>query len=195
MPEGKNQQNLFLKTLDWICRELNLLSIPYMITGGSAVGFWGHIRTTMDIDILIQVSLAQIDNLLKVIEGKAYVDIQEAKRAILSNSMFNVIPNDTLFKIDIIALDRNNDYEMEKFKRRIKMSFEGREIYVISPEDLIISKLLWSKTAGGSERQLKDCQSIWELNQKDIDIGYINEWIGVLNIKDEFSKLIKKPAK
>jgi hypothetical protein len=22
-----------------------------MITGGAAVGFWGHIRTTMDIDI------------------------------------------------------------------------------------------------------------------------------------------------
>ncbi len=69
------------------------------------------------------------------------------------------------------------------------MSFQGKEIYVISPEDLIISKLIWSNIAGGSERQLKDCESVWKINQENIDIGYINKWIEALNLRNEFNKM------
>jgi hypothetical protein len=189
MPEGKNAKNLFLETLDWICNKLQSLHIPYMITGGSAVGFWGNIRTTMDIDMVVQIRFNQIDNFLEAIKDEAYVDIQTAKESVQSKSMFNIIPNETLFKIDIIPLDESNAYQMQNFKRKVKMEFEGKEIYVISPEDLIISKLIWSKIAGGSERQIRDCESIWNINQDNIDTGYINKWIDVLNLKDEFKKI------
>ena len=91
MPKGENNKNLFVETLNWISQKLEEDSIPYMITGGSAVGFWGHIRTTMDIDILIQIQPKQIPNFLKRIEKEAYVDIPEATRAIHGKEMFNVI--------------------------------------------------------------------------------------------------------
>jgi hypothetical protein len=42
MHEEQNAGNIFLETLDWICNKLELFNIPYMITGGSAVGFWGQ---------------------------------------------------------------------------------------------------------------------------------------------------------
>lgn len=189
MPEGKNVGNLFLETLDWICNKLESLHIPYMITGGSAVGFWGHIRTTMDIDMVIQMRSSQVNAFSEAIKSEAYLDAQTVKEAAKNKSMFNIIPNETLFKVDIMLLDESDDYEMQKFGRRIRMNFEGREIYVISPEDLIISKLIWSKGAGSSERQIKDCESIWKINQESIDKDYINKWIDVLNIKDEFNKL------
>jgi len=189
MPERKNAKNLFLETLNWICNKLESLHIPYMITGGSAVGFWGHIRTTMDIDMVIQMRISQVDTFLAAVKEEAYVDIQTVKEAVKSKSTFNIIPNETLFKVDIILLDEGNDYEVRKFERRIKMNFQGREIYVITPEDLVISKLIWSKSAGGSERQIKDCESIWKLNQENIDTNYINKWIDVLNIRGEFKKL------
>ncbi len=189
MPERKNAKNLFLETLDWICNKLESLGIPYMITGGSAVGFWGHIRTTMDIDMVIQIRSNQVDAFLESIGNEAYLDIQEAKAAIQSKSMFNIIPNETLFKVDIIPLDESNNYEIEKFSRKIKINFQGRKIYVISPEDLIISKLIWSKNAGSSERQIADCESIWKINQESIDADHIKKWVDILNIGDEFNKL------
>lgn len=80
---------------------------------------------------------------------------------------------------------------MQKFGRRIKINFQGREIYIISPEDLIISKLLWSRKAGGSERQIKDCESIWEINRDNIDTDYIEQWVGILGIRGEFNRLTK----
>jgi len=189
MPERKNAKNLFLETLDWICQKLEFIDISYMITGGSAVGFWGHIRTTMDIDMVIQLHANQIDAFLESIRNEAYVDIPKARNAVQGKYMFNIIPNETLFKVDIIPLDETNNYEMRKFGRRIRINFQGREIYIISPEDLIISKLIWSKTAGGSEKQIADCESIWKINQENIDTDYIKQWIDVLNIKEEFNKL------
>ncbi len=189
MPEIKNDKNIFIETLEWICQKLESAGIPYMITGGSAVGFWGHIRTTMDIDIVIQIHSIQVDSFLKSIEGAAYVDINEAKRAISSGQMFNIILNETCFKIDIAVLNGKDGYEIEKFRRRIKMKFMEREIFVIGPEDLIISKLLWSKSAGSSERQLKDSESIYKLNYDNLDLGYIKKWVEILEIEDEFNKL------
>ena len=189
MPEEKIDKNVFLQTLDWICQKLEEADIPYMITGGSAVGFWGHIRTTMDIDILIQIQPQQIHRFLKSIEKEAYVDVEEARRAILSKEMFNAILHKTGFKIDIIPLNEKNAYEVEKFKNRIKIKFQNKEIFVIRPEDLVISKLIWSKSAGGSERQLKDCESIIRLNREEINLKYILKWVKSLKLDSEFKKL------
>ncbi len=189
MSENQNEKNIFLETLEWICNKLESANIPYMITGGSAIGFWGHIRTTMDIDILIQISGEQIDYFLESIRDEAYVDIEEAKRAVLGKGMFNVILNKTCFKIDIITLNEKDAYEIQKFKNKVKIDFQNKEIFVISPEDLIISKLLWSKSAGGSERQLKDCESIYRLNCESLDFDYITRWVEALNIGEEFNKL------
>lgn len=43
MSEVDNEKNVFIETLEWICRKLKSANVPYMITGGAAVGFWGHI--------------------------------------------------------------------------------------------------------------------------------------------------------
>lgn len=189
MPQREDNKNLFLETLDWICQKLETAGITYMITGGSAVGFWGHIRTTMDIDILIKIQPKQILPFLKSIEGESYVDIEEAKRAIFSKEMFNVILHKTSFKVDIIPLDEKNAYAVEEFKNRVKVRFQDKEIFVVSPEDLVISKLIWSKLAGGSEKQLKDCESIISLNREKINLDYILKWVKDLKLDSEFKKI------
>lgn len=192
MSERQDATDLFSETLGWICGKLESVSIPYMITGGSAVGFWGHIRTTMDIDIVIQIYGNKIDSFLKSIEDEAYVDIEEAKRAIFNRDMFNMIHNETCFKVDVIPLNEKDNYEIEKFKNRIKINFKNRDIFITGPEDLIISKLLWSKSAGGSERQLGDCESIYRLNRERLNLDYIKKWVKILTVEDEFKKLTLK---
>ena len=189
MPKSQNESNIFGQTLAWICHKLEAANITYMITGGSAVGFWGQIRTTMDIDVVMQIYSEHIDSFLKSIEKEVYVDKEEAKKAIAEKGMFNIIMNETYFKIDCIPLNEEDLYEKEKFSRRRKMDFHGDEIFVISPEDLIISKLIWSKSAGGSERQLKDCEGIYSLNAKTLDLNYIKKWSRLLKIEDEFKRV------
>lgn len=189
MPKNQNNGNVFLETLNWLCDKLEVLRMPYMITGGSAVGFWGHIRTTMDIDTVIQIPLAKFDSFFENIKAEVYIDSETAKSAIAHRKQFNIILNKNCFKIDIIPLNEENEYEIEKFKRRAKIKFEDREIFVIRPEDLIISKLMWSKAAGTSERQIADCESIWKLNHDKLDSNYIKKWIKKMGIENEFDKM------
>ncbi len=133
MSEVQNEKNIFAETLEWICNKLESANILYMITFGSAVGFWGHIRTTMDIDILIKIHGEQINTFLRSIENDAYVDIQEAKKAILGKNIFNIILDKTCFKIDLIPL-KEDIYEIEKFENRIKiLNIEDEFINYINP--------------------------------------------------------------
>ncbi len=103
MPENQDEKNVFIETLEWVCNKLDLANIPYMITGGSALGFWGHIRTTMDIDVVVQIDEETIDSFLNSIKNDVYVDFENTKEAVSKKGMFNIILNKTCFKIDIIS--------------------------------------------------------------------------------------------
>jgi len=190
MSEGENSQNLLFEAIDWICSKLESSKIQYMITGGVAIAFWGQIRTTMDIDILVELNQKNSEPFLKSFRGEEYLDIDTAHKAIRDKKIFNIIPNNISYKFDIITLDDQNDYERQKFIRRVKMKFLNRGIYVVSPEDLIISKLMWSKSTGGSERQLRDCQGVYKLNEEQIDKKYLEKWTIILGIESDVKKII-----
>jgi hypothetical protein len=38
-----------------------------------------------------------------------------------------------------------SDYEIEKFERRRQVEVDGRSIWMIAPEDLVLSKLVWAE--------------------------------------------------
>lgn len=190
MPERKNAENLFVKTLKWTAGKLGDLDIEYMITGGSAVGFWGHIRTTMDIDMVITLDRARVDKFFSEFEKEAHIDKDDIISALCGKKMFNAIYNETLFKIDFIPLKADDAYQSESFRRRKKVDFGDFAIWVISPEDLIVSKLEWTKAAGGSERQMADCRSVLLMNE-NLDAGYIDKWTHWLGINDLWKDLKK----
>lgn len=190
MSKRENEKDLFIRTLNWICDKLESANIPYMITGGAALGFWGHVRTTMDVDIIIKLPHERVQLFLKSVKELAYVDQDEVQNAVRNKRMFNIIYNETCFKVDLICLDEADVYEKEKFEHRKRMKLRDREIYVISAEDLILSKLLWNRLAGGSERQFRDCESILKLNKDELNLDYVNKWSHILGL-DEYLQKIK----
>jgi ribosomal protein L7Ae-like RNA K-turn-binding protein len=52
-----------VKIFSEIC---NQLKIPYAIVGGVAVSAWGNIRTTRDIDIILDIKPKKIKKFLKM---------------------------------------------------------------------------------------------------------------------------------
>lgn len=53
----------------------------------------------------------------------------------------------------------------EQIKRRVAKDFAGQTIFFISPEDLILNKLMWYKKSE-STRQLEDIESIIKIQKK-----------------------------
>jgi hypothetical protein len=68
--------------------------------------------------------------------------------------MFNLIDMQSGTKIDFWLLT-NEPFDQSRFERRRKARFLNIDFFVTSPEDTIISKLKWSKMAGGSQNSVQ----------------------------------------
>ncbi|OGI28592.1 MAG: hypothetical protein A2420_00200 [Candidatus Moranbacteria bacterium RIFOXYC1_FULL_44_13] len=169
---------------------LERLEIPYVVTGGVAVTVWGRPRFTADIDIAIEVSLFQSKELfrfLRKIDKRVYISEAAMNRAVSRKSEFNLIHPDGV-KVDFWVLE-DDIYARSRMKRKKIKRVWGQNISFISPEDLILSKLVWYKR-GRSTRQLEDIESIIAI-QKKMDWKYIKRWAAIQST-EKFLKLVLK---
>jgi hypothetical protein len=80
-------------------------------------------------------------------------------------------------------LKKENQFHQSEFSRKQRKLILGNvEGWVISPEDLIIAKLIWIQQVF-SEQQTRDIRNILTDNLK-LDMNYIKHWITVLNLTD-----------
>jgi hypothetical protein len=169
-----------LKLLKDICNKLDIADIEYMITGSFALAFYSIPRMTRDIDIIINVLSKDVNKIIDLFKNDFYISQTAVEEAIRNTTMFNIIHNDTIMKIDFI-IRKNEEYRLKEFSRRLEFSIDDTIISVVSPEDLILSKLFWSKSSG-SELQLRDVRNIMK-TVKNIDENYLKEWSKKLDLE------------
>jgi hypothetical protein len=88
-------------------------------------------------------------------------------------------------KADFI-IRKDEEYRKVEFGRRRAFQVEGTEIYVTAPEDLILSKLQWSKDST-SELHYRDVKAILE-SEPDLDGPYLDKWARILGLDDLLAK-------
>lgn len=179
-----------LKNLAKIAEALDELKIPYYVTGGFAVSIYGRPRFTADIDIVIKMSNPQVYNFttkLKQIFPKGYIDENQINNALNRVGEFNIIDPESGLKVDFF-ISKNDAFEKECFKRSVYQNL-GHKINFTSPENLIISKLIWYRESE-STRQLEDIKSVMDIQNK-LDQRYLALWINKLGLKKEWDKLEK----
>jgi len=148
------------------------------------MGFYSVLRMTRDSDILLSLYGKDVDSFIKLLSEDFFIDDNMVRESLLSKMKFNIFDKKTLFKIDFI-LKTDEEYENLKFRRRTSLKINGIEVYVISIEDLIISKLNWARDSF-SEIQLNDVR---ELLKNDVDKKYINEWITKMNMHEIYQRV------
>nr|WP_278248443.1 DUF6036 family nucleotidyltransferase [Niastella populi] len=83
------------------------------------------------------------------------------------------------FKADFVVL-KNEPFRQEEFNRRKKVDFFDKTIFVVSPEDLLISKVIWIQDYL-SAQQAEDIKNFTAI--ENMDWAYIKKWISKLNLK------------
>ncbi|MBF0492799.1 MAG: hypothetical protein HQM15_08465 [Deltaproteobacteria bacterium] len=179
-------ENRELKTLKKVIGQLEKASIPYMLTGSMALNFYGHPRATNDFDIVIEISEKDIKKMVTLFEQDSYISLEAVEAAISQESMFNIIDNESVFKIDFI-IRKNDPLSLQQFKRRQVKEFSGIKLNVISPEDLILAKLHWSRESL-SEIQQKDITNLMRVLSKKLDFIYLEKCAQYLGILEELKK-------
>jgi hypothetical protein len=168
-----------------VTERLDNAAIPYMITGSIALSFYTTPRFTRDIDIVIEVSSPDGTKIVGLFEKDYYISEDAVRDATESRSIFNIIHNETVIKIDFIV-KKTSEYRQVEFDRKIKKKINGFDAWLVSKEDLILSKLIWAKESE-SAMQLTDVKSLLVSGQYDND--YLQKWAKELGLFEQLKKV------
>jgi len=156
-----------------IARRLDSAAIEYMFTGSIAMVFYATPRMTRDIDLVVQLQPTDAQKLVELFSADCYIDPVSVRRAIDHSGMFNIISNQLILKADFI-IRKSDEYRLLEFSRRQSIELGEQKIFLVAPEDLILSKLVWGKDSD-SELQLRDIRNM--LNSvPDLDRDYLSYW-------------------
>jgi hypothetical protein len=160
-----------------VSRRLEEAGLEYMLTGSMALNHYAQPRMTRDIDFVIALLIQDLETLPRIFGDEFYFSSEAAREAILNQSCFNVIHNDSLIKIDFMIRKRE-DYRLVEFERRQRIEVAGHPLWIVSKEDLILSKLDWARESQ-SERQLSDVENLLATGA---DMEYLKTWSQKLNL-------------
>lgn len=170
-----------------VTSSLERAGIEYMLVGSFASTRYSSPRSTQDIDIVISATPEQLKILVEDLNGKNwYADGEAALDAYRNKSLFNIIDLNTGWKIDLI-FRKATAFGQEEFQRRRKIELHGLQLFVASPEDIIIAKLEWSKL-GASHRQIEDVVAILRVQGQALDMAYLRKWISELGLSVEWDR-------
>ena len=175
-----------LKVLEMITQKLEQARIPYMITGSIAMNYYATPRMTRDLDLIVELKKSDVSQLIELFQKEFYIDKQMILEALKHEGIFNIIHNDWVIKVDFI-IRKSTPYRKLEFKRKKKVKVENFLFWIVSPEDLIISKLCWAQESM-SDFQLRDVRNLLE-DVKGLDITYIQKWVKQLALDKPFQKV------
>jgi hypothetical protein len=161
---------------------LEVIGVEYLIGGAVAAWAWGEPRSTLDLDLVVNVP----------VESASLLSQELAKRDMLvpadiildaiiedrSDLPIHAIHMYSGFKADLYPLRPQDELRRSALERRKQVDFGPpiRMVYVHSPEDLIVYKVLYFSISQQT-KHLRDIAAILKSMGDEIDYAYIETWV------------------
>ncbi|HYY56298.1 MAG TPA: nucleotidyl transferase AbiEii/AbiGii toxin family protein [Pyrinomonadaceae bacterium] len=153
--------------------------IDYMLTGSMAMNYYAQPRMTRDIDLVVALDSKGVEIITELFSPDYYVAREAIINALARESVFNLIHQETVIKVDCIVR-KSSDYRRLEFERRRAVKVQDFTVWVTSKEDLIISKLDWARDSR-SALQLRDVRNLLATGYDD---DYLEKWTRELGLYD-----------
>ena len=160
-----------------VCTRLDAAGIAYMLTGSLAMSYYARPRMTRDIDLVIALDATQSELLIGALGAQYHADAVAIAAAVRGARPWNIIHLPSVVKIDLIPR-KETRYRRAEFERRGRVELAGVPLWIVSVEDLILSKLEWSRESR-SEQQRRDVKL---LLQAPLDRVYLDHWAAHLGL-------------
>jgi len=174
-----NEQSDFLKRLT---AKLAEAGIPFMVVGSVAASYHGHPRSTLDLDVVVDADEETLCHFARSLGEGYYVSEEAIREAVSSRTTFNIIDEASGYKADLIVR-KERPFSRTEFARRMRIGTLETTLEIATPEDVILSKLEWSKL-GTSERHWTDALQVARTQGRNLDLAYIEKWACELGVAD-----------
>ena len=181
----------FLKLM---LESLEAAGVEYLIGGAIAEWAWGEPRATQDLDIVINLPIKSVvrfsEELKKrdmLVPADIILDALVEDRADIP---LNAIHMYSGLKADLYLMRDGDVLRQSAFQRRVLVDYGPPigKVYVHSPEDLILYKLLYLGLSG-QPKHARDIAAILRAKKNQIDFGYIEEWVTRLGLGSVWKEL------
>jgi hypothetical protein len=148
---------------------------------------------TRDADLVVEITGQKVAELARLLAPHFYAPLFVIEDAVRKRGQFNLIHLDYAFKVDL-WLRKDSSYDAASFQRRLLGVMFDSEVWVSSPEDVILSKLLWYRAAPVLERQLQDVIEVYEIQETYLELDYLDRWARALGIADLLARVEQEAA-
>ena len=177
MTPRNTMENVQGRLLKEITSFLGKNKISYMITGAWSVIFYARPRASHDIDFVIEAKMRDIEKVKKafsILSHDFLVQEDQIEDAIKQGLSFNILHLPTMLKLDFFLLE-NSEFDKSRFQRKKRKKILGQYMYIASPEDTILKKLLWYDESK-IEKHLIDAAFVYQIQNDILDKSYLSKW-------------------
>lgn len=168
---------------------LERVSASWFLGGSLASSLQGDPRTTLDIDLVTDLAPSAVARFALELGSDFEVDEEALTEALRRRRSWNIYFVPVFMKIDVFALG-TGPFDQVEFERRKRQPLSpGRHLWVKSPEDSIVRKLLWYEQGGRSaSQQWRDIIGIVHVAGGELDAQYIDRWTSELGLSELWGK-------
>lgn len=142
--------------------------LPFMVVGAFAVMAHGSPRSSKDIDIVLRFPFEDRDQVRPIIEGLAVGPVEERTDPQWGQRL--MAPLSAGFDLEVFFTPDHPWYE-EEYERRVPIEIEGVEVPFMSPENLILRKLVNTRLRSGQD--LADAINVAKVQADALDVDYL----------------------
>jgi hypothetical protein len=175
-----------LDVLRIVSERLAAVGISFMLTGSYAMAYYATPRMTRDLDLVLALGWEDVDRLVAAFSHDFYVDADDARSAVRTQQLFNLLHLESGVKVDFIVR-KDSEYRRLEFSRRKPIELNGIQTWIVSREDLILSKLVWARHAS-SELQRRDVKALLD---GPYDQTYVQQWAALLEVADLLKEIAR----
>ena len=168
-----------------------------MIGVAVAVWAWGEPRSTLDLDLVVNIPPEAIGKLSQEFAVRGiFVPVEIILENILEDRgdlPINAIHGSSGYKADLYPLRAGDELRASAFARRqrIDLGEPLGKIYLHSPEDLIIYKL-WYYSLSQQTKHLRDITSIVLTLGDQLDYNHIAIWVEKKGLSSLWNELLAR---
>jgi hypothetical protein len=153
---------------------LETLQIPYLLVGSFSSNLYGVARSTHDADFVIHLGEESITRLANHLGPQFRLDPQMSFETVTCTRRHIMEVVGIPFKIELFYLS-DDLHDQERFRRRRRVQLLGREISFPTVEDVIITKLRWTR-GGKRTKDWDDILNVIAVQGDRIDWDYVHSW-------------------
>lgn len=174
-----------------VIKALEASGIPYMIVGSYAVNLYAIPRSTQDADIVVNLAGHSICELLTHLPDGFRFDPQIRFETVTATNRVELHVDEASFRFELFDLS-DDPHDQERFRRRLRYTFQDFSAWVPTVEDVVIMKVRWCK-AGQRGKDYDDVRNVLAVQGDALDWDYVRSWCdrhGTRELLDEILRSV-----